>query len=143
MIQSLTCNGLVAGGFDLVCHGSLDKGQVRFDSTAGGSRIAGLDRRVDCAVLVKQLVHNLYSNAMKYNLPQGRIRFVLQNLGDALALTITNSTAQMSAELAEHAFDRFYRGDAARNRGVDGLGLGLSICQRLVTTYTPCAWMLS
>lgn len=86
-------------------------------------------------VLVKQLVHNLYSNAMKYNLPQGRIRFVLQNLGDALALTITNSTAQMSAELAEHAFDRFYRGDAARNRGVDGLGLGLSICQEIANVH--------
>ena len=86
-------------------------------------------------VLVKQLVHNLYSNAMKYNLPHGRIRFALQTLGDALALTVTNSTSPMSAELADHAFDRFYRGDAAHNRGVDGLGLGLSICQEIANVH--------
>lgn len=86
-------------------------------------------------VLVKQLVHNLYSNAMKYNLPKGRIRFMLQHLGDALALTVTNTTGHISAELADHAFDRFYRGDPAHNRGVDGLGLGLSICQEIANAH--------
>ncbi len=86
-------------------------------------------------VLVKQLVHNLYSNAMKYNVPQGRIRFMLQHLGDALALTVTNSTGHLSAEMADHAFDRFYRGDAAHNRGVDGLGLGLSICHEIASVH--------
>jgi signal transduction histidine kinase len=86
-------------------------------------------------VLVKQLVHNLYSNAMKYNRPQGHIGFKLQRLGDALALTITNTSGPLSADLATHAFDRFYRGDASRNRGVDGLGLGLSICQEIANVH--------
>ena len=86
-------------------------------------------------VLVKQLVHNLYSNAMKYNRPQGHIGFKLQRLGDALALTITNTSGPLSADLVTHAFDRFYRGDASRNRGVDGLGLGLSICQEIATVH--------
>jgi signal transduction histidine kinase len=86
-------------------------------------------------VLVKQLVHNLYSNAMKYNRPRGHIGFKLQRLGDALALTITNTSHHLSADLATHAFDRFYRGDASRNRGVDGLGLGLSICQEIANVH--------
>lgn len=86
-------------------------------------------------VLVKQLVHNLYSNAMKYNRPQGYIGFKLQRLGDALALTITNTSCHLSADLATHAFDRFYRGDLSRNRGVDGLGLGLSICQEIANVH--------
>jgi len=86
-------------------------------------------------VLVKQLVHNLYSNAMKYNRPQGYIGFKLQDLGDALELTITNTSSHLAPDLSTLAFDRFYRGDPARNRGVDGLGLGLSICQEICNVH--------
>ena len=86
-------------------------------------------------VLVKQLVHNLYSNAMKYNRPQGYIGFKLQHLGYAMELTITNTSSHLSADLSTLAFDRFYRGDPARNRGVDGLGLGLSICQEICNVH--------
>jgi len=86
-------------------------------------------------VLVKQLVHNLYSNAMKYNRPQGHIGFKLQRLGDVFSLTITNTSRHLSEDLATHAFDRFYRGDASHNRGVDGLGLGLSICQEIAMAH--------
>ncbi len=86
-------------------------------------------------ILVKQLVNNLYSNALKYNRPQGHIELKLQRLGKAFALTITNSSAHLSADLAAHAFERFYRGDASRSRGVDGLGLGLSICQEIANAH--------
>jgi len=86
-------------------------------------------------VLVKQLLHNLYSNAMKYNRPQGYIAFKLQRLGETLSLTITNTSHHLSADMSTLAFDRFYRGDPARNRGVDGLGLGLSICQEIANVH--------
>jgi hypothetical protein len=86
-------------------------------------------------MLIKQLVHNLYTNAVKYNVPGGRIRFELQGLGDTLTLTISNSSANVSPDVADHAFDRFFRGDPSRSRSVDGLGLGLSICQEIAKVH--------
>jgi signal transduction histidine kinase len=86
-------------------------------------------------ILVKQLVRNLYSNAMKYNVPQGRIRFSLQQLGDTLELTVTNTSRHLSADVVGHAFDRFFRGDPSHSRGVDGLGLGLSICLEIAHVH--------
>jgi len=86
-------------------------------------------------VLVKQLVHNLYSNAMKYNRPQGFIGFTLKRAGNALVLSVRNTSHHLSSDLASHAFDRFFRGDPSHSRGVDGLGLGLSICQEIAKAH--------
>jgi len=87
------------------------------------------------AVLAKQLIHNLYTNAVKYNVPQGRIDFELSRQQGNFELRISNSSAGVSKELAERAFDRFYRGDASRARSVDGLGLGLSICLEIAKAH--------
>lgn len=86
-------------------------------------------------VLVKQLVHNLYTNAVKYNVPHGRIDFELRRHASTLVLRIANTSAQVSRDLTEHAFDRFYRGDVSHNRTVDGLGLGLSICLEIAKSH--------
>jgi signal transduction histidine kinase len=37
--------------------------------------------------------------------------------------------------LSEHAFERFYRGDASHARQIDGLGLGLSICSEIAKIH--------
>lgn len=86
-------------------------------------------------VLVKQLIHNLYTNAVKYNVPRGRIRFELKRAQKWLEFSIVNTSAPVSSELVTHAFDRFYRGDASHNRLVDGLGLGLSICLEIARAH--------
>ncbi len=87
------------------------------------------------SVLAKQLIHNLYTNAVKYNVPRGRIEFKLRRHQDSFELRIINSSAGVSRELSERAFDRFYRGDASRARSVDGLGLGLSICLEIAKAH--------
>ena len=85
--------------------------------------------------LVQQLIHNLYTNAVKYNIPKGWIKFSLRRDGESLELSVENPTPSIPDDLTTKAFDRFYRGDAARNRNVDGLGLGLSICKEIATLH--------
>jgi signal transduction histidine kinase len=85
--------------------------------------------------LIVQLVHNLYENAQKYNLPQGWIRISLAREAEQFRLTIENPSISIPADLTAHAFDRFYRGDASHARQIDGLGLGLSICLEIAKIH--------
>ena len=81
------------------------------------------------------MIHNLYVNAVNYNLPNGWIHMVLKRVEGGFELTIENPTPEAPSDLAERAFDRFYRGDASHTRRVDGLGLGLSICLEIAKLH--------
>jgi signal transduction histidine kinase len=85
------------------------------------------------ALLVRQLLLNLYTNAVNYNIEKGWIHFTAKQSDDWLYLTVENPTQHFSPELSQKAFDRFYRGSASRTRhGSDqGLGLGLSLCREI------------
>lgn len=85
--------------------------------------------------LVSQLIQNLYSNAVNYNLPGGWIHVSLTADDGYLYLTMENPSKDVPSDLAARAFDRFYRGDASHTRQVDGLGLGLSICSEIAQLH--------
>lgn len=85
--------------------------------------------------LMQQLIHNLYTNAAKYNIANGWIRFTLVRRQDRFLLSVENPCDNIPADLTERAFQRFYRGDAARGRRVDGVGLGLSLCQEIARLH--------
>jgi signal transduction histidine kinase len=85
--------------------------------------------------LIHQLLQNLYTNAVKYNQPEGWISIHLRTSGQFLQLTIENTAAEIPVDLEALAFDRFYRGDTSRSRVVEGLGLGLSICQEIARVH--------
>ncbi len=87
------------------------------------------------AQLIHQLIQNLYTNAVKYNTPNGWISLDLTSANGQLKLAIENPSQEVSQDLAERGFERFYRGDASRTRGVDGIGLGLSICQEIAHVH--------
>jgi signal transduction histidine kinase len=85
--------------------------------------------------LIQQLIYNLYSNALKYNVADGWIRIGLHQQSDQLVLEFENPCDDIPADLPQLAFDRFYRGNAAHSRKIDGLGLGLSLCQEIARLH--------
>lgn len=68
----------------------------------------------------------LIENALKYS--TGAVQVTVQRNGAHASLSVEDSGPGMSDEDIEHAFDRFYRGDASV--GTDGTGLGLAIVRR-------------
>ena len=85
--------------------------------------------------LAQQLIHNLYSNAVKYNIPNGWLKMTLRNTVNALEVSFENPSKDIPKDLSEKAFDRFYRGDEARAKSIEGMGLGLSICKEIANFH--------
>lgn len=85
--------------------------------------------------LVRQLVNNLYTNAVNYNHKEGWIHITLKQQEGQLCMAFENTASELSEDLCERAFERFYRGDSSHARQVDGLGLGLSICLEIARLH--------
>ena len=80
---------------------------------------------------LKQLVGILLDNALKYTPVGGRITLELHRDPAGVRLEVRDNGIGISETDLPHVFERFYRADQARVRGVDpgGTGLGLSIAQ--------------
>jgi len=85
--------------------------------------------------LIQQLLYNLYTNATKYNAANGWIRISLSRQQNRFVVKIENPCDNIPADLIERAFQRFYRGDSARGRKIDGVGLGLSLCREIARLH--------
>ena len=90
----------------------------------------------DCTVLCNsedaiQILRNLMENAIKYNVPQGKVWVTTRRVGDRVRLEVADTGVGIPQEDMPKIFQRFYRVDKARSRAAGGTGLGLS--------RTPCA----
>lgn len=85
---------------------------------------------------LRQVVNNLVDNALKFT-PSGGVVSVRLTIEAKFArLTVEDTGKGISEEDLPFLFERFYRGDKARQREQEGgNGLGLAICQSIVTAY--------
>jgi two-component system, OmpR family, sensor histidine kinase MprB len=79
--------------------------------------------------MLERAVTNLLDNAVKWSPPNGTIRVQLE--GDRLR--VADQGPGISDADMPHIFDRFYRGDSARQTA--GTGLGLSIVAQTVSQH--------
>lgn len=80
--------------------------------------------------MIAQMLRNLVSNALKYT-RRGKILLGCRQHGDNLRLEVWDTGVGIAASQLEAIFDEYHQLDnAARERSL-GLGLGLSIVQRL------------
>jgi len=85
--------------------------------------------------LLRQLLNNLVSNAIRYRRRDGWIRLRAARCGSVIEVTFANSTDPLPAEARRRIFDRFYRLDPARNRASEGSGLGLSLAREIARAH--------
>lgn len=85
--------------------------------------------------LLRQAVQNLVSNAVKYNVEGGLIRFELEALDEEVILRVSNTGTPIPEADRERIFHRFYRVDQSRSSAVPGSGLGLSLAREIVQAH--------
>lgn len=91
----------------------------------------------DCPILVLeddlyQIVFNLVENAIKYNVPGGKVHLTLNREDDNALLQVRDTGVGIPEDALGHIFERFFRVDKARSRKSGGSGLGLSIVRNMV-----------
>lgn len=84
--------------------------------------------------LMRRLLENLLSNAMKYNPPGTTLYVAMGQENQGVALTVADDGAGIPEEIARTLFQPFVTGNRARTTG-KGTGLGLSIAQKIVQMH--------
>lgn len=109
-----------------------------------------------------QLIDNLLENAIKFSPRGGTIRISLHTLHTrppeitqdrwnairtpeapvrALLLTVSDNGPGIPNDQKERIFSRFYQAEAGRSVKSRGVGLGLTICQEIVSTHGGVIWV--
>lgn len=96
------------------------------------NRMAGVcDRKK-----IEQVLINLLTNAVKHTPAGGMVSVKATNGDDRVTITVSDTGVGIPEKDMERVFDEFYSGSHA----VEGAGLGLAICKRLVELHGGSIW---
>ncbi|HYC55529.1 MAG TPA: ATP-binding protein [Candidatus Binatia bacterium] len=79
-----------------------------------------------------QVLTNLLNNAAKYTEPGGDIRLTAERDGDHVTIAVADNGIGIAEDKLPHVFEVFYQVDTSLERSRNGLGIGLSLVDRLV-----------
>jgi signal transduction histidine kinase len=87
-----------------------------------------------------QALGNLMDNAARFSPPGSPVEIEAKEIEGELRLTVRDHGPGISPEHWNRLFERFYKVDAARSRGLAGSGLGLAITKHLVLAQGGRVW---
>ncbi len=126
--------GIVVNAAMSICQEQADEREIRVKATiSDGLTLSGNSR------LLEQALANLLDNAIKYSSPDSTVRIEAEEIIDERRAEVILRVSDQGAGIAEkhlpRLFERFYRTDNARNRGVGGSGLGLAIVKHIALVH--------
>ena len=90
-------------------------------------------------IYVEQVLQNLVANAIKYSPRRSRVEIVVQREDDIAVVRVLDTGQGVDDEDREAIFTPFYR--SARSSALaEGVGIGLSVCKRLVDAMGGRIW---
>jgi hypothetical protein len=123
-LRSLVAEALDADRAEIVRRGLVvDDGTVEGDVTGNETLLA-------------RLVANVVDNAVRHNVPGGRVHISSEFRGARARLFVESDGAVIPQEEAQHLGQPFYRLGAERVANNDGTGLGLSIVRAIASGHS-------
>ncbi|RJP22233.1 MAG: sensor histidine kinase [Candidatus Abyssobacteria bacterium SURF_5] len=95
------------------------------------------------ANLLKHIIFNLYTNAIKYNRINGKIVVAARRVDDVIETSVTDTGIGIRAEDQERIFHEFERVDEGQEPYFEGAGMGLALAQRFVEMHGGKIWVES
>lgn len=77
--------------------------------------------------MLDEMIFNLCENAIKYNVPDGKVMIRIENALEGIKVIIEDTGIGIPKDQHERVFERFYRVDKSHSKETGGTGLGLSI----------------
>ncbi len=84
---------------------------------------------------IEQVLTNLIDNAIKYTQGEGIIKIVAENQGNTVFVQIENPGEPLPETELQNIWNKFYRVEKSRNKGLGGKGLGLSIVKDILDLH--------
>lgn len=88
-----------------------------------------------------QVVTNYLSNGIKYSEGSTEVKLHVKHDESTLTVSVEDKGLGISAEQLPFIFKRFFRAEKTRN--LEGLGLGLYLCQRIIFAHSGKVWVES
>lgn len=83
---------------------------------------------------LKQVMHNLIQNAIKYT-ETGEITVEVSSEQKKARIAVRDTGIGIAEEDLSRVFERFYRVDKARSKEIEGTGLGLAIVKHIIEAH--------
>jgi PAS domain S-box-containing protein len=84
---------------------------------------------------LSQALTNLLNNAAKYTPPPGEIHLTVEKEEEMVTVHVRDTGVGISADLMPKIFELFTQGERALDRSEGGLGIGLTLAQRLLKLH--------
>ncbi len=136
------CLALARSRCGLTRHDRIDLAAITAEALGAGD-LSGLESVVALEPawaigdpsLVKRLAANLVSNAIRHNVPDGRVEVATGIASGRAVLSVANSGPPIPAGELQRLSQPFQRLPSHRTDAVEGIGLGLAIVQAVADTH--------
>ena len=129
-VQSVSVAEVVQSAIE-TSRTELDAGRHRLDVKLPGEPVYLQGDPVRLA----QIVMNLLNNAAKYSASGSHVRLAAQLEAGEVAITVSDQGQGISANNLPRVFDMFFQAERGLERARGGLGIGLSLVQRLTEMH--------
>ncbi|MGB8706427.1 MAG: HAMP domain-containing sensor histidine kinase [Dehalococcoidia bacterium] len=93
---------------------------------------------------IRQVLHNLVDNALRYTTAGGTIEIGASYTKPGwVTVSVSDTGAGIARKDLPYVFDHFYKADRSRQRGHGGAGIGLAMVKRVVELHGGTVWVKS